>query len=77
MQLSNFGEQFASKVLEKTYQSSVVDGIANRDYEGEIKKPGERQLEVRRGYKDYRSAMDQAIALAYGKCEVRIVESPE
>ena len=42
MQLSNFGEQFASKVLEKTYQSSVVDGIANRDYEGEIKKPGDR-----------------------------------
>ena len=40
--LSNFGEQFASKVLEKTYQSSVVDGIANRDYEGEIKKPGDR-----------------------------------
>src|SRR3990167_9224823 len=40
--LSNFGEQFASKVLEKTYQSSVVDAIANRDYEGEIKKPGDR-----------------------------------
>ena len=42
MQLSNFGEQFASKVLEKTYQNAVVDGIANRDYEGEIKKPGDR-----------------------------------
>lgn len=40
--LSNFGEQFASKVLEKTYQNSVVDAIANRDYEGEIKKPGDR-----------------------------------
>ena len=40
--LSNFGEQFASKVLEKTYQSAVVDAIANRDYEGEIKKPGDR-----------------------------------
>ena len=40
--LSNFGEQFASKVLEKTYQSSVVDAIANREYEGEIKKPGDR-----------------------------------
>ena len=42
MQLTNFGEQFASKVLEKTYQNSVVDAIANRDYEGEIKKPGDR-----------------------------------
>jgi len=42
MNLQNFGEQFASKVLEKTYQNSVVDSIANRDYEGEIKKPGDR-----------------------------------
>lgn len=40
--LSNFGEQFASKVLEKTYQAAVVDAIANREYEGEIKKPGDR-----------------------------------
>ena len=42
MQLSNFAEQFATKVLEKTYQNSLVDGIANREYEGEIKKPGDR-----------------------------------
>lgn len=40
--LSNFAEQFASKVLAKTYQAMVTDGIANRDYEGEIKKPGDR-----------------------------------
>lgn len=40
--LSNFGEQFASKVLERTYQNAVVDAIANREYEGEIKKPGDR-----------------------------------
>lgn len=40
--LTNFGEQFASKVLEKTYSSAVFDAIANRDYEGEIKKPGDR-----------------------------------
>lgn len=40
--LSNFGEQFASKVLAKTYASMVTDAIANRDYEGEIKKPGDR-----------------------------------
>ena len=42
MNLSNFGEQFASKVLRRMYQTSVVDAIANRDYEGEIKKPGDR-----------------------------------
>lgn len=42
MQLSQFGEQFASKVLVKTYQNAVVDAIANREYEGEIKKPGDR-----------------------------------
>ena len=40
--LSNFGEQFASKVLRKVYQSAVVDAIANRNYEGDIKKPGDR-----------------------------------
>ena len=40
--LTNFGEVFASKVLAKTYQNSIVDSIANRNYEGEIKKPGDR-----------------------------------
>jgi hypothetical protein len=40
--LTNFGEQFASKVLEKTYASMLTDAIANRDYEGDIKKPGDR-----------------------------------
>jgi hypothetical protein len=40
--LSNFGEQFASKVLAKTYAAAVVDAIVNRNYEGEIKKPGDR-----------------------------------
>src|SRR3990167_1297918 len=40
--LSNFGEQFASKVLEKTYQSAVFPAIVNKDYEGEFQKPGDR-----------------------------------
>lgn len=40
--LSNFGEQFASKVLQRTYARSVADAIVNRNYEGEIKKPGDR-----------------------------------
>ena len=40
--LGNFAEQFSAKVLEKTYQNALVDAIANREYEGEIKKPGDR-----------------------------------
>ena len=40
--LTNFGEQFASKTLEKTYQAAVFEAIVNREYEGEIKKPGDR-----------------------------------
>lgn len=40
--LTNFGEQFASKVLAKTYASAVLNAIVNRDYEGEIRKPGDR-----------------------------------
>lgn len=42
MNLSNFGEQFASKVLERVYPKAVFPAITNRDYEGEIKKPGDR-----------------------------------
>lgn len=40
--LSNFGEQFASKTLAKTYSNAIVNAIVNRDYEGEIKRPGDR-----------------------------------
>jgi len=42
MNLSNFAEQFAAKVLEKTYQGAIWKGITNTDYEGEIKKAGDR-----------------------------------
>lgn len=42
MNLTNFGEQFPSGVLSKTYAKSVANAITNRDYEGEIKKPGDR-----------------------------------
>ena len=42
MDLSNFGEQFSSKTLPKMYAMSVTDAISNRDYEGEIRKPGDR-----------------------------------
>ena len=42
MQLTNFGEQFAAGVLSRTYQKGVAPAIVNRDYEGEIKKPGDR-----------------------------------
>src|SRR5689334_16825980 len=40
--LTNFGEVFASKTLTKTYQNSIVDSITNRNYEGELQKPGDR-----------------------------------
>lgn len=42
MQLTNFGEQFAKEVLKKVYQNAVAPGITNTDYQGEIKKPGDR-----------------------------------
>ena len=40
--LTNFGEQFSAKVLEFVRQNAVVDAIANRQYEGEITKAGDR-----------------------------------
>jgi len=40
--LSNFGEQFASQVLKRVYMRAIVDAITNRNYEGEIRKPGDR-----------------------------------
>ena len=42
MTLGQFAEQFVGKTLRKTYQRWLVDGIANRDYQGDIKKPGDR-----------------------------------
>lgn len=42
MSLSNFGEQFAGKVLRRFWQDAVTPSIVNTDYEGEIKKAGDR-----------------------------------
>lgn len=42
MNLTNFGQQFAAKVLRRTYQDAVFMGITNRNYEGEIKQAGDR-----------------------------------
>lgn len=42
MQITQFAEQFASKTLTRSYQAAVWRGITNRDYDGEIKKPGDR-----------------------------------
>lgn len=42
MNLTNFGEIFASKILGRTYQKAVYKAITNTDYQGEIKKPGDR-----------------------------------
>lgn len=40
--LSNFGEQFAAKALMHIRQRAVAPGITNTNYEGEIKRPGDR-----------------------------------
>ena len=42
MALSNFGEQFAAKTLRRVYQNAVFPAITNTNYEGEIKKAGDR-----------------------------------
>lgn len=42
MNLTQFGEQFASKVLGKTYQNAVFPAIINRDYQSEFKNAGDR-----------------------------------
>ena len=42
MNLTNFGIQFSSKVLTKTFQRALTPVITNSDYQGEIKKAGDR-----------------------------------
>lgn len=42
MALSNFGEQFAAKTLRKFYQSAITPAVSNTNYEGDIKKAGDR-----------------------------------
>ena len=42
MQLTNFGEQFAAQTLKRIYAEATFPAIVNRDYQGEINKPGDR-----------------------------------
>uniref|UniRef100_A0A6M3JV44 Putative capsid protein n=1 Tax=viral metagenome TaxID=1070528 RepID=A0A6M3JV44_9ZZZZ len=42
MNLTHFGEQFVAGVLERVYPKAIYPAFVNRDYEGEIKKPGDR-----------------------------------
>ena len=42
MALTNFGEQFAAKTLRKFYQTAVTPSITNTNYEGDIKRAGDR-----------------------------------
>lgn len=42
MAFTNFGEQFAAKTLRKFYQSAITPAITNTNYEGDIKKAGDR-----------------------------------
>ena len=39
---TNFGEAFASKVLRRFYEKAITPLVTNQDYEGEIKKIGDR-----------------------------------
>lgn len=40
--LSYFGEQFSAGVIERTKHTAVTPAFTNSDYQGEIKKPGDR-----------------------------------
>lgn len=40
--LSNFGEQFASKTVQRVYQNALFPVITNRNFEGEIQNAGDR-----------------------------------
>ena len=42
MALTHFGEQFAAKTLRKFYQNAITPAITNSNYEGELKKYGDR-----------------------------------
>lgn len=42
MNITNFGQMFSSAVLKKFYAINVADSISNRDYERELKGPGDR-----------------------------------
>jgi len=42
MNLTNFGEQFVSEVLKRVYKGAAYPAFVNKDYQGEIKKPGDR-----------------------------------
>lgn len=42
MSLTNFGQQFANKTVRKFYQSAVTPAVTNTNYEGDIKKAGDR-----------------------------------
>ena len=42
MALTNFGEQFAAKTVRKFYSQAITPVITNDNYEGEIKKAGDR-----------------------------------
>lgn len=42
MAFSNFGEAFATNVLRNFYAKAITPSIANTDYEGEVKKIGDR-----------------------------------
>lgn len=78
MQFSNFGEQFAGKVLRRTWQSAVTPIITNTDYEGEIKKFGDRvnilSFPGDFGLQDYSAGTDMSVTAVYDMEDQLVVE---
>ncbi len=78
MALSNFGEQFAKKVLRRTFQMAVTPKITNKNYEGEIKQAGDRvnilSFPGDFGLQDYVAGTDMATTALYDMEDQLVVE---
>ena len=78
MGFSNFGEQFAKKVLRRTFQMAVTPKITNKQYEGEIKQAGDRvnilSFPGDFGLQDYVAGTDMATTALYDMEDQLVVE---
>lgn len=78
MAFANFGEQFAAKVLRRTFQAAVTPMITNSNYEGEIKKAGDRvnilSFPGDFGLQDYSAGSDMSTTALYDMEDQLVVE---
>lgn len=76
--LSNFEEQFSGRVLEKLINEPIYPAITNRDYEGDIKKGGDRVNilsflnDIAQG--DYQVGVDMNLETVYDTEDQLVVE---